>query len=217
MLGEPGRGPISEGSGLGRQLALAAALLLVLAGGYTAWFGSLPAWTFSEVATPAEVAPSPAPVAAANAPVAIARPEPRASYVVDGARLLSDEAIANLNLVLTELNTTAGPQVLVMTVPDLGGATIEDYARRIAGQWAIGDASRDDGVLLLIAPGQKRVRIEVGTGLTDRLTDADCRRIIDTAMLPLFRQGHLDRATVAGTLALIRHLRAHPTIPRQGR
>ena len=104
-----------------------------------------------------------------------------------------------------------------MTVPSLGGAAIDVFARKVANQWGFGDAARNDGVLLLIAPNEKQVRIEVGTGLESSLTNADCQRIIDQAMLPLFRKGQTERATVAGALALTRELAAHPTLSPQVR
>lgn len=214
MLGEPGRGPISTGNGIGRQLALIVAVLLVLGGGYVAWFGPPPALNFGQLVSPVEVSALPTPAAKNPVVVLPGLPEPRASYVVDGSKLLSGEALANLNLVLTDLNLQAGPQLIVMTVPSLGGVSIDDYARRIANQWAIGDPTRKDGVLLLVAPTEKKVRIEVASGLTATLSNADCQRIIDQVMVPLFRQDRYEQATVAGALALTKHLRANPTLPQ---
>ena len=214
MLGRPGQNPITSASGPGRILAIAAAVLLTLGGGYYAWFGGtlpdLGELTFtSDKPRPAQAAP----VTAALAKVKIAAViEPRSTYVIDGARVLTQQGVIDLNARLGELNVTSGPQLMVMTVPNLGGASIKDYALRIANQWGIGDIERNDGVLLLIAPNQKQVRIEVGKGLTNVISDAAAQRIIDTEMLPLFRAGKIEAAAVAGADALAALLRAHPTI-----
>jgi uncharacterized membrane protein YgcG len=214
MLGHPGQNPIDNGDGPGRMIAIAAAVLLTLGGGYYAWFGGtlpdLGSLTFSAAETrPAQATPaSPAPAKIKIAPVI----EPRSTYVIDGARVFTRQGLIDLNARLSELNVSAGPQLVVMTVPDLGGAPIHDYALRIANQWGIGDAERNDGVLVLIAPNQKQVRIEVGKGLTSVISDAEAKRIINTDMMPHFRAGKIDAAAVAGADALSVILRAHPTI-----
>lgn len=216
MLGHPGQNPIDNPEGPSRMIAIAAAVLLTLGGGYYAWFGGtmpdLPALTFAS--TELEAGSAQADQASA-APVAIKRLhtiEPRATYVIDGARVFSKQGIIDLNARLAELNVSAGPQVVVMTVPDLGGAQIGDYALRIVKQWGIGDADRKDGVLLLIAPNQRKVRIEVGAGLTAVLSDAEAKRIIEDEMMPHFRAGNVDAAAVAGADALSAVLRTQPTI-----
>jgi uncharacterized protein len=214
MLGHPGQNPISNDTGAGRMIAIAAAVLLTLGGGYYAWFGAalpdLGGLTFSsEEARPVQVAPAtPAPTKIKIASVI----EPRSTYVIDGARVFTRQGLIDLNARLSELNVSAGPQVVVMTVPDLGGAPIHDYALRIANQWGIGDADRNDGVLLLIAPNQKQVRIEVGKGLTSVISDAEAKRIIEVEMMPHFRAGKIETAAIAGADALAAVLRAHPTI-----
>ncbi len=216
MLGRPGQNPISNDTGPGRMIAIAAAVLLTVGGGYYAWFGgTLPnLGAFSALsADPAVRQTQLEPIKTAPAKVKIAALiEPRATYVVDGARTFTQQGLIDLNARLSELNVTSGPQVVVMTVPNLGGAAINDYALRIANQWGIGDAERDDGVLLLIAPNQKQVRIEVGKGLTTVLSDAEAKRIIDFEMLPLLRAGKIEAAAIAGADALAAVLRAHPTI-----
>lgn len=212
MLGHPGQNPIDSDSGLGRRLAIAAAVLLTVGSGYYAWtggklpdLGSLPAISGS---------PEAAPLTAAPAKIKIAAPaiEPRSTYVVDGARVFTDQGVIDLNARLSELNVSSGPQVVVMTVPDLGGATIEDYSLRIANQWGIGDADRNDGVLILIAPKERKVRIEVGKGLTGVVSDAEAKRIIEVDMMPHFRTAKIEAAAVAGADALTAILSAHPTI-----
>lgn len=218
MLGRPGQDPISSDPGAGRMIAIAAAVLLTLGGGYYAWFGgTLPdLGSFSTFSNNGEArqeqigSPTSAPIKITRAQVI----EPRSTYVIDGARIFTKQGIIDLNARLSELNVIAGPQVVVMTVPDLGRARIEDYSLRIANQWGIGDADRNDGVLLLIAPNQRKVRIEVGKGLTTVLSDAEAKRIIEVEMMPHFRAGNIDAAAVAGADALAAVLRAHPTIDK---
>lgn len=215
MLGRPGQNPIDNPEGPGRMIAIAAAVLLTLGGGYYAWFGAaipdLGSWTFA--ASKPEAGQQVAPVASSSAKIKIAPViEPRSTYVVDGARVFTRQGLIDLNARLSELNVTAGPQVVVMTVPDLGGAAITDYSLRIARQWGIGDPDRNDGVLILIAPNQRQVRIEVGTGLTSVVNDAAAKQIIEVDMMPHFRAGKIDAAAIAGADALSAILRAHPSI-----
>jgi hypothetical protein len=137
MLGRPGQNPIDSDTGAGRMIAIAAAVLLTLGGGYYAWFGAtLPDLgsyaTFSSASSAPQTAPT------TDAPITIKRVqpiEPRSTYVIDGARVFTKQGLIDLNARLSELNVSAGPQVVVMTVPDLGGASIEDYSLRVAKQW----------------------------------------------------------------------------------
>ncbi|MFM5948956.1 MAG: TPM domain-containing protein [Novosphingobium sp.] len=218
MLGQPGPEPITEGAGPGRLLAMVLAALLLLGSGYWLWQNG--AGTFSssdpvQADQPAVAASAAAEAArAAAAATAAAVPvQTRSSYVVDGARIFSEQTITLLDGQLEALNVEAGPQVVVMSVPDLGNVTVEAYALRIANQWSIGDSSRADGVLLLVAPNDRKVRIEVGKGLQRTLTDAECKRLIDQVMVPLFRKGQYDAGVLAASQALITRLRANPTLP----
>lgn len=216
MIGRPGQNPIDTADGPGRIIAIAAAVLLTLGGGYYAVFGAtlpdLGSWTIRS-SEPAARQPEVAPAATAKVKIKpIPVIEPRSTYVVDGAKVFTRQGLIDLNARLSELNVTAGPQVVVMTVPDLGGAPINDYSLRIANQWGIGDADRNDGVLLLIAPKERKVRIEVGKGLTSVVSNDDAKRIIDTDMVPHLRAGNLEAAAVAGADALTAILRVHPTI-----
>ncbi|MFM5924804.1 MAG: TPM domain-containing protein [Novosphingobium sp.] len=207
MLGHDQPEPISEDAGPGRLLAIAAAAALVLGGLYYTW---------AESHDPAAVVAAPAGPAAQAAVAEPLQAPARTSYTIDSAHVLSQETVTALDKRLAALNVAAGPQLVVMTVPDLGGAPIESYSLRVARQWAIGDPRRNDGVLLMVAPNQRQVRIEVGTGLQGTLSNADCKRIIDEAMLPLFRAGRIEPAILSGTDALDAALRAHPTLPAKG-
>ncbi|WP_370640248.1 YgcG family protein [Aurantimonas sp. HBX-1] len=107
--------------------------------------------------------------------------------VVDTADLLDPSAEAALTERLAAFEATSSDQVVVATVPDLGGYEVADYANRLARQWAIGQAGEDNGVVLLVSRDDRKVRIEVGYGLEGTLTDALSRLIIENDILPAFR------------------------------
>ena len=109
--------------------------------------------------------------------------------VVDDANLLSPEDKRDLAQSLMQLEEKSSDQVVVVTLPSLQGYTIEDYGYRLGRHWGIGTKELNNGVLLIVAPNERKVRIEVGYGLEPILTDALSRIIIDNAILPRFRSG----------------------------
>jgi uncharacterized protein len=109
--------------------------------------------------------------------------------VVDDAGLLSGADQAALEADLKALEEKSSDQVVVVTVPSLQGYPIEDYGYRLGQHWGIGTAKLNNGVLLIVAPNERKVRIEVGRGLEPILTDALSRIIIETGILPKFRAG----------------------------
>lgn len=126
--------------------------------------------------------------------------------VVDKANLISPAAEADLTRKLESLEATTGRQLVVVTLPDLGGLEIEDYGYRLGRAWGLGDAKADNGALLIVAPNQRAVRVEVGYGLEPFLTDALSSVIINSAILPKFKAGEMEAGIVAGTDALIQQL-----------
>jgi uncharacterized protein len=115
-----------------------------------------------------------------------------AGRVNDQADLLGDAFEARLEERLRALEEETGAQVAVLTIPSLGGDPIEDFSLRVVETWKLGRAGVDDGVLILIARDDRRLRIEVGYGLEGALTDAQNGRIIDHVMAPRFRQGDFE-------------------------
>lgn len=109
--------------------------------------------------------------------------------VVDDAGLLSATDQAALEADLKALEEKSSDQVVVVTVPSLQGYPIEEYGYRLGRHWGIGTAKLNNGVLLIVAPNERKVRIEVGRGLEPILTDALSRVIIETGILPKFRAG----------------------------
>lgn len=112
-----------------------------------------------------------------------------AQRVTDLADLLDPGAEERLEQRLQAIETETGAQVAVLTVPSLDGEVLEDYALRVAESWKLGREGVDDGVLVLVARDDRKVRIEVGYGLEGTITDLESRRIIDGRMVPAFRQG----------------------------
>src|SRR3546814_7526207 len=106
-------------------------------------------------------------------------------------------------------------QLVVATIPDLQGHAIEDYGYQLGRAWGIGRKDVNDGVLLIVAPNEKKVRIEVGYGLEPVLTDALSSVIIQQAILPHFSEGRMAEGSLAGADALIEQQRgrAHGCTP----
>lgn len=109
--------------------------------------------------------------------------------VVDGAGLLDAGQGAALESRLAALETKSGIQFVVATLASLDGYEIEPFANALFRAWKLGEKERNNGVLLLVAPKEKRVRIEVGYGLEGTLTDALAKVIITNAMAPRFKAG----------------------------
>jgi uncharacterized protein len=109
--------------------------------------------------------------------------------VVDDANLLSPEDEAALTAELKALEDKSSDQLVVVTLPSLQGYTIEDFGYQLGRHWGIGTAKLNNGALLIVAPNERKVRIEVGYGLEPILTDALTKIIIENGILPRFRAG----------------------------
>ena len=119
-------------------------------------------------------------------------------HVNDFAGVLTEDDRSYLEDFLGTLERDTSAEVVVVTVTSLDGLTIEEYAARIFTDWGIGDAAKDNGVLLLVAPAERRVRIEVGYGLEGSLPDGLAGEIIRTAIVPEFQQGNIRRGIGRG-------------------
>jgi uncharacterized protein len=122
--------------------------------------------------------------------------------VVDAAGAI-DPSIANqINLALRQLKDSGGSQINVLTLPDLGGLEIEQASIQVVDQWKLGDKKISNGVLLILAIKERKVRIEVGQGLEGVLPDAISKRIIDQQMRPLLSSGAITDAILVGVAAI---------------
>ena len=124
--------------------------------------------------------------------------------VVDNASLLSVADEARLSGDLAALEQRTSDQLVIVTVPSLDGQTIEAFATALGNHWRIGQRDKDNGVLLVVAPNERKVRIAVGYGLEAILTDSRAQEIIDRHLLPAFRNSEF----TAGISAAIREVAA---------
>lgn len=126
--------------------------------------------------------------------------------VVDGANILSPATRQSLDGKLAALEAKNARQLVVVTVPSLQGYEISDFGYQLGRAWGIGQAKLNNGALLIVAPTERKVRIEVGYGLEPILTDAFSSIIIQTQILPKFRNRDYDGGVTAGVDALIAQL-----------
>lgn len=123
--------------------------------------------------------------------------------VVDDAGVLSSSTRGDLSETLARHERATGEQVVVVTLPSLQGLTIADFGYQLGRAWGIGQKGKNTGALLIVAPNEHRVRIEVGYGLEGKLTDAASRIIIERDILPALRRGDFDAGVTAGTAAIL--------------
>jgi uncharacterized protein len=148
-----------------------------------------------------------APGGAAVAQVAV---PPLTAHVVDQTGTLTAAQSSALEQKLTAFEARKGSQLAVLLVPSTAPESIEQYALRVAEQWKLGRRKVDDGVLLLVAVSDRKVRIEVGYGLEGALTDVTSQRIISETIVPRFKQQDLPGGVAAGVDQIIRVVEGEP-------
>ncbi len=126
--------------------------------------------------------------------------------VVDEAHVLSPATQGALTARLAALEAKTTRQLVVVTLPSLGGYDIQDYGYQLLRHWGIGQKATNNGALFIVVPAEHKVRIEVGYGLESVLTDALSSVILQRAVLPKFRAGDVQGGVVAGTDAIITQL-----------
>ncbi len=145
------------------------------------------------------------------APPAMAQNFPALSgRVVDAADIIPADVEASLDAKLTAFEQRTQRQFVVATVASLDGYDIADYGYQLGRHWGLGDQERDDGVILLVAPNDRKVRIEVGYGLEPVLTDGYSTLIVQNTILPAFKAGDMPGGIVAGADAIIKQLELPP-------
>ena len=127
--------------------------------------------------------------------------------VVDDAEILSPAGRDKITAHLKAHEARTGDQVVVLTTPALEGRSIEEYAVAVLESWKLGQKGKDNGVLVVVVPRERKMRIEVGYGLEGSLTDLAANRIIRNVMAPRFKAGDFDGGVEAGVLAVIAQLR----------
>lgn len=129
---------------------------------------------------------------------------PLAGRIVDLARVLSVNEADALSAALKAHEDKTGNQVAVLILPSLEGESLEEYAHRVATSWKLGRQGTDNGVLLLVAVKERRLRIEVGYGLEGTLTDLRSAHIIRDEIVPRFRAGDMPGGVRAGIEAILK-------------
>lgn len=126
--------------------------------------------------------------------------------VVDQANILPADVEARLAEKLTELKAQSQRELVVVTLPDLQGYEISDYGYQLGRHWQLGTKDKNEGAMLIIAPKERKVRIEVGYGLEPVLTDGLSSLIINQQIVPRFKAGDMPGGIEAGTDAIIQQL-----------
>lgn len=142
---------------------------------------------------------------------------PLKERVNDLAGLLHPSTARQLESALARLEQTDSTQVVVLTIPSLEGDSLEDFSIRVVEQWKLGRKGLDNGVLLLVAKNDRKIRIEVGYGLEGILTDLTAGRIIRNIMVPQFKMGRFDQGIIEGVSAIASVVRGEFTAPTQDR
>lgn len=124
-------------------------------------------------------------------------------YVNDFANVVDPLTRQRLDSFLASFDTQTGVEVAVATLPSLDGRPIEDVAVDLFKSWGIGKKGKDNGLLFLVAPTEKKMRFEVGYGLEGAMNDALAGRILDEAVVPRFRAGEMSDGIAAGTIAAV--------------
>jgi uncharacterized protein len=131
--------------------------------------------------------------------------------VIDQANILSTATKSELKILLAKHESETSNQIVVVTLKSLEGYEIADYGYQLGRYWGIGQKDKDNGVLLIIAPNERKMRIEVGYGLEGTLTDALSRYIISQDIAPFFKQDDYDAGVLNGTKAIIQTLNQEPS------
>ncbi len=124
-------------------------------------------------------------------------------YIVDDAHLIEAQDQVKIEQWLKELEQKTSAQAAVVTVPTTAPETIEGYAVQLFKRWGIGQKKKDNGILLVVAAQDRKLRIEVGYGLEGALPDALCQRIISTIIVPEFKEGRFSEGVVKGVWAIV--------------
>lgn len=123
--------------------------------------------------------------------------------VVDAAQILSPSTIQSITAASEQHEAKTRQQIVVVTVPSLQETAIEDFGYQLGRHWGIGQKDENNGALLIVAPNEREVRIEVGYGLEGVLTDAASKFIIEQMILPEFRRGDYNAGVMQGFTGIL--------------
>ena len=135
--------------------------------------------------------------------LALAALPPPSGFVNDLAGVMDPQTKSQLENYLSSFNRQTGVEVAIATLPSLDGRTVEDVAVQLFKEWGVGKKGKDNGILFLVAPAERKMRIEVGYGLEGAINDATAGRILDGEVLPRFRAGEMAGGIAAGAVAIV--------------
>lgn len=138
-----------------------------------------------------------------------------AARVNDYANLLDATQRAHIEQALAQFEQQTTTQIVLLTVPTLEGENIEGFSIRVVEQWKLGQKGKDNGVLLLIAPAERKMRIEVGYGLEGTLTDLESSQIIRNVIAPAFQSGNYYAGIVGGLDGIMKATVGEFTAPKR--
>ena len=127
-------------------------------------------------------------------------------FISDNAGVLNSRAKASINALMWDLQKKTGADVAVVTVKSLDGRSVEETALNIGRKYKIGKKGEDTGAVILVAPNDRRLRIEIGYGLEGIITDGKAGRIRDEEMLPYFKKGDYESGIWRGSYALAQNI-----------
>ena len=133
-----------------------------------------------------------------------------AGRVNDTANLIPQDQRQRIETKLAQFEQQTGNQVAVLTVDDLGGEDLEGYSHKVASTWKLGQKGKDNGVLLLVSKGDRKMRMEVGYGLEPVLTDLQTSIIQNEVIIPHFKQGDFGGGIEAGVDAILSTIQGKP-------
>ncbi|MCK0130118.1 TPM domain-containing protein [Flavobacteriaceae bacterium F08102] len=143
-------------------------------------------------------------------------PKPtKQTSVYDGAKILNAVEKSSLEQKLVNYSDTTSTQIVVVTVPTVNGENIAMFATEWAHKWGIGQADKDNGILILVASEDRKLTIRTGYGIEHLLTDALSKRVIEQVITPAFKQGDYYRGLDKGTSVIIEILNGTYTGTRQ--
>ncbi len=140
---------------------------------------------------------------------------PLSGHVVDLAQVLPPETVKFLSSEIQAHEAKTSNQVAVLIVPSLEGEPLFDFSHRVATSWKLGRHGTDNGVLLLIAIKDRKIRLEVGYGLEGVLTDARSAQIIRNEIVPRFRAGDVPMGVKAGVQAVLNTIEGTYSVPER--
>jgi uncharacterized protein len=133
------------------------------------------------------------------------KPSP-AHFVNDLANILSNEEVSEIEYKLQSYFDSTSTQIVVVTVPSLNGYDISDFSFKLGHKWGIGQKDKDNGIVFLIAPTERKCYIATGYGMEEKLTDGICNRIIYNSVLPYFKQKDYSGGIQSGVDAIIERM-----------